>query len=240
MGKFKDELRGKIMIEFCALRAKAYAYKLDDDTEMKKAKGTKKCIVKREITFKNFADALFNDEVIIRSQQRFRSDHHRVCTEEVNKIALSSNDDKRIQTFDKVTTFPYGTNVSKVCENDMLLKNKLNEFDEDIDIDNTMIEDIDNTKIEDIDIDTGNTMTEDIDIDIDIDKDKTEDTDKDNTEDIDKDKTGTKDKDKDKDKTSTKNKTSTKDKGNTASKTKTWTRNINKKEIIQIFEFSTL
>ena len=70
--------------------------------------------------------------------------------------------------------------------------------------------------------------------------DKTEDTDKDNTEDIDKDKTGTKDKDKDKDKTSTKNKTSTKDKGNTASKTKTWTRNINKKEITQIFEFSTL
>ena len=43
-------------------------------------------------------------------------------TEEVNKIALSSNDDKRIQTFDKVTTFPYGTNVFKVCENEMLLK----------------------------------------------------------------------------------------------------------------------
>ena len=45
-------------------------------------------------------------------------------TEEVNKIALSSNDDKRIQTYDKVTTFPYGTNVFKVCENEMLLKNK--------------------------------------------------------------------------------------------------------------------
>ena len=44
---FKDELSGKIMIEFCALRAKAYAYRLNDDTEMKKAKGTKKCIVKR-------------------------------------------------------------------------------------------------------------------------------------------------------------------------------------------------
>ena len=173
MGKFKDELRGKIMIEFCALRAKAYAYKLDDDTEMKKAKGTKKCIVKREITFKNFADALFNDEVIIRSQQRFRSDHHRVCMGEVNKIALSSNDDKRIQTFDKVATFLYGTNAFKVCENEMLSKDKLNEFDEGIDIDNTMIEDID------------------------IDKDNTEDIDKDNTEDIDEDKTGTKDKDKD-------------------------------------------
>ena len=137
------------MTEFCALRAKAYAYKLNDNTEMKKAKGTKKCIVKREITFKNYADALFNDEVIIRSQQRFRSYNHKVYTEEVNKIALSSNDDKRIQTFDKVTTFPYGTNVFKVCESEMLSKNKLNESDEDIDISKT--EDIDNTKIEDKD-----------------------------------------------------------------------------------------
>ena len=121
---FKDELGGKIMTEFCALKAKTYAYKLVDDTEMKKAKGTKKCIVKRELMFKNYKDSLFNDEVIIRSQQRFRSDHHRVYTEEVNKIALSSNDDMRIQTFDKVTTFPYGTNVFKVCESEMLLKNK--------------------------------------------------------------------------------------------------------------------
>ena len=45
-------------------------------------------------------------------------------TEEVNKIVLSSNDDKRIQTFDRVTTYSYGTNVFKVCENEMLLKNK--------------------------------------------------------------------------------------------------------------------
>ena len=122
IGMFKDELGGKIMTEFCALRAKLYAYKLDDDTEMKKAKGTKKCIVKREITFKNYADALFNDEVIIRSQQRFISDHHNVYTEEVNKIALGSNDDKRIQTFDISTTFPYGTNVFKVRENEMQSK----------------------------------------------------------------------------------------------------------------------
>ena len=46
-------------------------------------------------------------------------------TEEVNKIALSSNDDKRIQTFDKVTTYPYGTNTFMVCRNEMLLKNKV-------------------------------------------------------------------------------------------------------------------
>ena len=83
------------MNDFCVLRAKAYAFKLDNDNKVKKAKGAKKCIVKREITFKNYADALFN-EVLIKSQKRFRSDHHNVCTEEVNKIALSSNDDKQI------------------------------------------------------------------------------------------------------------------------------------------------
>ena len=66
-------------------------------------------------------DSLFNDEVIIRSQQRFRSDHHRLYIEEVNKIALSSNDDKRLQTYDRITTYPYGTSAIKVCELDILL-----------------------------------------------------------------------------------------------------------------------
>ena len=69
-------------------------------------------------------DTLFNNEIIIRWQQRFRSEHHRVYTEEVNKIALSSNDDKRLQTFDNVTTFPYGTPAIKVCELDILLNKK--------------------------------------------------------------------------------------------------------------------
>ena len=101
------------MIEFCALRAKPYEYKSNDDTENKKAKGTKKCAVKREITFKNYGDALFTARILIKSQQRFRSFHHTVFTEKVNKIVVSSNDDKRIQTFDKVTTFPYETNHLK-------------------------------------------------------------------------------------------------------------------------------
>ena len=80
----------------------------------------KKCVVKREILFNNYLDSLFKNKVLYRSQQRFRSDHHKVYTEEVNKIALSSNDHKRIQTFDRVTTYPYG--IFKVCENEMLLK----------------------------------------------------------------------------------------------------------------------
>ena len=71
---------------------------------------------------------MFNDEVIIKSQQRFRGVHHKVYTEEVNKIALSINDDKRIETFDKVTTYPYDTNAFMVCENEMLSKNKFSDM----------------------------------------------------------------------------------------------------------------
>ena len=49
-------------------------------------------------------------------------DYHEVYTKEVNKTALSSNDDKRFQTFDRITTYPYGTNAFKVCESEMLSK----------------------------------------------------------------------------------------------------------------------
>ena len=113
-GFVKDELGGKIMKEFVALRSKTYAYLMDDDSEKKKAKGTKKCVIKRELMFENYKDCLFNGEVILKSQQRFKSDHHKVYTEEVNKIALSSDDDKRLQTFDRVTTYLYGTNETMI------------------------------------------------------------------------------------------------------------------------------
>ena len=69
----------------------------------------------------NQKDGLFNDKIILKSQQGFKSDNHEVNTEEVNKIALSSIDDKRLQTFDGVTTYPHGTNVFKVCESEMLM-----------------------------------------------------------------------------------------------------------------------
>ena len=118
---FKDELGGKIMKGFCALRAKTYAYLMDDDGERKKAKKTKKCVIKRRPMFQNYKYSLFNNETILKSQLRFKNDHHNVYTEEVNKIALNSNDDKRLQTFDRVTTYPYGTNAFKVCESEMLM-----------------------------------------------------------------------------------------------------------------------
>ena len=56
-----------------------------------------------------------------RLQERLKSYNHDVYTEEVNKIALSNNDDKRLQTFDEITKYPYGTNALKVCESEMLM-----------------------------------------------------------------------------------------------------------------------
>ena len=57
------------MKEFVGLRAKTYAYLMDDDTEHKKAKGTKKCIIKRELMFKNYEDCLFNDKIILKLKE---------------------------------------------------------------------------------------------------------------------------------------------------------------------------
>ena len=94
------------MTEFVRLRAKTYAYLIDDDSEHKKAKGTKNFVIKRGLIVKNYKDCLFNDKTILKSQQRFKSHCHNVHTEQINKIALSSNDDKRLQTSDKITTYP--------------------------------------------------------------------------------------------------------------------------------------
>ena len=74
IGMFKDELGGKIMKEFCAPRAKTYSYLTDHDKEHKKAKRIIKCVIKREITFKNYKDSLFENKIILRSQLRFKSD----------------------------------------------------------------------------------------------------------------------------------------------------------------------
>ena len=72
----------------------------------KKAKGTKKRVIKRRLMFENYKDCLFNNKTILRSQKRFESYHYKVYTEEVNKIALGCDDDKIIETFHRVTTYP--------------------------------------------------------------------------------------------------------------------------------------
>ena len=120
LGMFKDELSGKIMIKFCGPKAKTYSFLSDDGVEKKKAKGTKKCVIKCHLKFDGYKDSIFNGKKILRTQQRFKSDLHTVYKENINKIAISSNNDKRLQTYNKITTYPYGTNAFKVCEREML------------------------------------------------------------------------------------------------------------------------
>ena len=108
------------MKEFCVLRAETCSYLIDDNSEIIKSKGTKECVIKRKTMFENYTDCLFNNKIILKSQQRFKSDHHKLYTEEFNKISLSSDDDKRLQTFDRITTYPYEANAFKVCESEMM------------------------------------------------------------------------------------------------------------------------
>ena len=108
IGLMKDELGGKIITEFVTLRPKTYSFLTDDGKEDKKAKRTKKCIIKKMIKFNDYKKCLLNDEVMLKPQQRFISKKHDVYTENINKIALSNNDDKRIVSSTKITSYPYG------------------------------------------------------------------------------------------------------------------------------------
>ena len=96
-------------LEVVALRLKTYAYLMDDGSDHKKAKGTKKCVINQKLMLENYKDCFFNNKTVYRSQERCKSYYHDVYTEEVNKITLSSNNDKRLQSFDRITTYPYGT-----------------------------------------------------------------------------------------------------------------------------------
>ena len=108
IGLMKDELGGRVIMEFVALRPKTYSYLTDDCKKDKKAKGTKKCVIRRMIKFDDYKNCLLNSEAILKSQERFISKGHDVYTENINKIALNSNDDKRIVSSDKIKSYPYG------------------------------------------------------------------------------------------------------------------------------------
>ena len=73
IGLMKDELGGRIIREFVTLRPKTFSYLTDDFKEDKKAKGTKKCVIKRMIKFDDYKKCLLNSEVVLKSQQRFKS-----------------------------------------------------------------------------------------------------------------------------------------------------------------------
>ena len=72
--------------------------------------------------FENYTDCLLNNKTTLKSQQRFKRDCHNVYTEQINKNEQTSNDDKRLKTLDKITTYPYETNAFKVCKREMISK----------------------------------------------------------------------------------------------------------------------
>ena len=109
IGLMKDELGGKIVTEFVALRAKMYAYrKIDKEVEEKRYKGTKKCVVSEGLTFGDYKVCLFDGKTIYRDQMLFENKKHVVYTVNKHKIALNRDDDKRIVQANGITTLARG------------------------------------------------------------------------------------------------------------------------------------
>ena len=107
IGMFKDEAGGKQIEEFVGLRSKLYSYKMAGE-DYKKCKGVKKNVVKKTITHQDYKDCLFTKREQSRRMNVIRSHLHDVYTEEINKIALSCDDDKRVILEDGIHTLAYG------------------------------------------------------------------------------------------------------------------------------------
>ena len=100
---FKDEVAGKQITHFVGLRPKLYSFKVEDST-VKKCKGIKKNVVKKGIDFQDYVDCLNSGKKQMRKMKIIRSENHEIYSKEVNKVALSNEDDKRILCEDKVHT----------------------------------------------------------------------------------------------------------------------------------------
>ena len=108
LGVFKDEVAGRCIGEFVGLRAKLYSYKMFEGEENKRCKGVIKSVVKRSITHEDYKTCLFTGKEQIRKMNVIRSYKHEVYTEEVNKVALCPNDDKRHILEDGINTLAWG------------------------------------------------------------------------------------------------------------------------------------
>ena len=137
IGLMKDELGGKIMTKFVGLRPKTYSCLIDDSSEDKE-KGTKTCAIKEPLKFQDYQNCLEASQLvneinyiqknktdidnikenhkefiksnksILKIQQKFKNERYNVFTEEINKITLRSNEDKRMQSIELVETYAYG------------------------------------------------------------------------------------------------------------------------------------
>ena len=112
---FKHEAGGKQIVEFVDLRVKLFSYMLDG-SEYKKCKGVTKNVTKRSIQFDDYRECLFSRKKQYRKMNVIRSHSHEIYTEEIIKMALSSDDDNRVIMADGIQTLAYGhTNFKKNC-----------------------------------------------------------------------------------------------------------------------------
>ena len=151
IGLMKDELGEQIMKEFVGLKAKTYSYLKDNNDEDKKAKGTKRCAIKTKFKFQDYKNCVAaahienkinhleknkidleslkefieNNKLILKIQQKFKSERHNAFTEEINKIGFSSNDDKRMESIDSIETYAYGMNKGLVCKKEEIKRNNI-------------------------------------------------------------------------------------------------------------------
>ena len=107
IGMFKDEVAGKQITHFVGLRPKLYSFKIEEDREVRKCKGVKKNVVKKKLDFDNYVKCLFTGEKEMRSMKIIRSEKHDIYSKEVNKIALSNEDDKREVLKDNIHTLAF-------------------------------------------------------------------------------------------------------------------------------------
>ena len=101
---FKDKVAGRQITHFVGLRPKLYSFKVEDGSLTKKCKGIKKHVVKKGLAFEDYVQCLFSGEKQMRTMKIIRSENHDIYSKEVNKIALSNEDDKRQVLEDKVKT----------------------------------------------------------------------------------------------------------------------------------------
>ena len=129
IGKMKDELGKCYMTEFVAVSPKIYGYKesrLDNSLiEHKKAKGTKKNVTKKTLCFDMYKQCIFENKTFNCIQHRIKSNPLSTDTLQINKIALNNYDNKRLRSFNGLTTYPYGSNAFMVCYEELIIKNAL-------------------------------------------------------------------------------------------------------------------
>ena len=104
IGMFKDEVAGKQITCFVGLRPKLYSFRIEKDKEVRKCKGIKKNIIKNKLDFDDYVQCLFSGEKEMRKMKIMRSEKHEIYSKEVNKVALSNEDDKRTTLFGKLKT----------------------------------------------------------------------------------------------------------------------------------------